>query len=126
MSSERGRRERVAPGRVPGAIAAVEPLLALGRGAVGPALLVDAACRALLDAVVAHRGRGIEAVGDVLRREVLDEARLDGVRGPDAGIAVGLELEPDGARLLALAIPPARRSGAGRGRDGGALPLGVH
>src|SRR3954447_18281613 len=97
MSSERGRREGVASGRVPGAIAAVEPPLALGRGAVGPALLVDAARRALLDAVVAHRRSGVETIGDVLRREVLDEAGLDRVGGPDAGIAVGLQLEPDRA-----------------------------
>src|SRR4051812_11034943 len=97
-------REGVAAVPIAAAIAGVKPLLALGGAAVRPALGIDAPGGALLDPVVADGRRGVEPVGDVLRREVLDELRVDGVRGPHAGVAVGLELEPHGARLLALAV----------------------
>ena len=64
--------------------------LALGRRAVRPGLGVDGHAGLLLDAVVAdRRGRG-QALLDVARLEVA--AGVDRVR-PDAGVAVGLELE---------------------------------
>ena len=53
-----------------------------------PRLLV-----AVAEGVVADRGRGVEALLDVAG---LDEAALLGGVAPDAGVAVGLELEPDG------------------------------
>ncbi len=71
---------------------------------MGPALAVDAAGRALLDAVVADGGGRVQAILDVGRRELLDVAGLYGVGRPDAGVAVGLQLEADGARRLALAV----------------------
>jgi hypothetical protein len=45
--------------------------------------------------VDAAGGRGVEAVGDVARGQVLDEAGLLGVRRADPGVAVGLGLYPD-------------------------------
>src|SRR4051812_2636851 len=89
--SERVGRERVAAAGVAGAVARLEPALALRGRAVREGLRVDAAGRALLDAVVADRGRGVEAVRDVLLGQVLDEAGVDGVRRPHARVAVGLE-----------------------------------
>ena len=75
-----------------------------------PALGVDAARGLLLDPVVADRGRGVETVGDVGVGELLDEAGLHGVGGPDAGVAVGLELEAHRAGGLALAVVAHRSS----------------
>ena len=98
--------EGVALGEVAGAVADLEPPLALGGGAVGPGLGVDPALEVLLDAVVADGGGGVEAVGDVLLGDALDQGVAavgaglgGGVVGPQAGVAVGLELEADGGAL---------------------------
>ena len=88
----------------PRAVARVEPLLARGGRAVGPALRIDTARGALLDAVVADGGGRVQPVRDVLVGQVLDEAGLDRVRGPDAGVAVGLQLQPHRAGRLPLAV----------------------
>src|SRR5215210_4193062 len=76
-----------------------------------PRFLVNPAGGPPLDPVVTHGGCGVETVDDVLRREVLDEARFHGVGRPDAGVAVGLQLESNRARLLALAVPADARVG---------------
>jgi hypothetical protein len=73
---------------------------------VGPRLAVDAAGRRLLDAVVAHRGGGVEAVRDVGLRDALDQRGVDRVRRPHPGEAVGLQLEPHRSRRRALPIVP--------------------
>ena len=84
--------ESVAAARLAALVAAREPLLALGRRAVRPRLRVDPPLRLLLDAVVADGGRSIEAVVDVLLREVDDVAGRDGVARPDTRVAVRLQL----------------------------------
>ena len=58
----------------------------------------------LLDPVVADRGSGVEAVVDVQLRQVDDKPCLDRVRGPDARVAVRLELRADGAALRPLRV----------------------
>ena len=63
---------------------------------MGPGLGIYASGGLLLDPVVAHRGGGVERLVDVARFE--EVALLGGVR-PDAGEAVGLELEPDRERV---------------------------
>ncbi len=60
---------------------------------------IDPTLRALLDAVVADCRGGVERVGDVLTREVLDEAGVERVADPEPGVAVRLELD---AHLPAL------------------------
>jgi hypothetical protein len=50
--------------------------------------------RPLLDAVVADRLGGAERLLDVVPGDVLDDARLQRVADPHAGVAVGLELDP--------------------------------
>ena len=64
-----------------------------------PRLRRHAPLRALLDPVVAHGGRGVERLVDVLAREVLDEPRVERAADPEARVAVGLELD---AHLAAL------------------------
>src|SRR4030095_2268417 len=85
---------------VSGAVAGLEPLLALGRGAVGEAVRVDLALEPFLEGVVADGGGGVEAVGDVLVGDALDQGVTavgaglgGGVVGPQAGGAVGLEVQ---------------------------------
>src|SRR3954453_3184512 len=91
---ERGtRRRRSAERGVPGIagahaatlIARREPVLALRGRAVGPRRAIAAAGELLLDAVVADGRRGVEPVGDVGPRQVLQEARVGGVAGPHPG-----------------------------------------
>src|SRR3954452_3712581 len=96
--------ERVAGVRVARLVARPEPLLPLRGRAVRPRLGVHLALRARLDPVVADGGRGVERVRGVLSRRPRQEAGVDGVRGPHAGVAVGLELRADGRALLALAV----------------------
>ena len=82
-----------------------EPLLALTRGAVRPRLAIDptrATCCWMRSSPTAAAASSPSR--DVVVGEVLDEPRLRRVRGPDAGVAVGLELEAHGARLRALTI----------------------
>src|SRR4051812_42743365 len=83
--------ERVAVLRRAALEAGAEPLLPLDGRAVRPGLGVHLPLRLLLDAVVADGGGGVERVGDVRLRHVLDQPRLDGVVRPDAGVAVRLE-----------------------------------
>src|SRR4051812_45921244 len=77
-------------------------------GPVGPLLRADLAGRLPLDRVVADRLRSGDRVLDVLVGEVLDQhvaLAVLGARGaprPHAGVAVGLELEPDGVAVGAL------------------------
>ncbi len=88
---------------------------------MGPGLGADLALEPLLDAVVADGGGGVEAVGDVLLGDPLDQGLAavgtglgGGVVGPQAGVAVGLELEADGAALGpggAAAAGPVHRPG---------------
>ena len=61
-----------------------EPLLPLGRGAVGPRLRVDPALGRSLDPIVTDRRRSVEAVADVLPsvRSVISRPR------PVAGFGV--------------------------------------
>jgi len=59
-----------------------------------------------LDAIVAHRGRGAQCVGDVLIGDPREIARLDGVRRPNAGKAIGLQLRSDARALRSLPIVP--------------------
>src|SRR5688500_6445283 len=99
-----GAREGVADGRAPLLVAAREPAAALLRGSVRPRLRVHLALRPLLDAVVADRGGRVEPVVDVGLRELCDQARLDGVGCPDAGVAVRLELGAHRTALGALAV----------------------
>src|SRR5690606_2861248 len=101
------RRERVAGVGVAGLVARREPPHALLRGAVRERLLAGGASRHAREAVVAD-GRGrVEALLHVTR---LEHAALVGGGGPDAGVAVGLELQRDrqGVRLARrglLALP---------------------
>ena len=67
-------------------------------------VLVDPpAAEVLLDEVVADPRGGVERAGDVVGGDLLDERRTGlvghglGVVGPGAGVAVGLQLQPDGA-----------------------------
>ena len=59
----------------------------------------DASLRSLLDAVVADRRCGVERVGDVLTRQVLDESRVERVADPETCVAVRLELDANLATL---------------------------
>ena len=66
-----------------------------------PRLGGDAALGALLDAVVADRRGSVERVGDVLSRELLDEAGVERVADPQPCVAVRLQLDTDLAALRA-------------------------
>ena len=69
-----------------------EPALALLGGAVREGLRSDASLGSLLYAVVADGRRGIEGIGDVLTRDVLDEAGVERMTHPQSRVAVRLEL----------------------------------
>src|SRR6185295_5060904 len=104
--SELARLERVALVNAAGLQAALEPGDALRARAVGEALGNDRALRALLQCVVADLRRGVQGLFDIALFQNL--ARRLGVMAPDAGEAVGLQLEPHADRvLLRLARPPA-------------------
>ena len=72
VRSEGAGREGVARVRVAGLEALLQPLLAVGRRPVGPALRVDLTLHPLLDPVVADRGRRVDRVVQVLLGEGLD------------------------------------------------------
>src|SRR5215218_6045765 len=85
-------------------VAAREPAAPLLARPVGPRLGVHLPLRLLLDPVVADRRRGVEALVDVLLRQIDDQPRLLCVVRPHAGIAVGLQLRPDRAALGPLRV----------------------
>ena len=64
-----------------------------------PRLGNDAPLRPFLNAVVADCRGGVERVGHVLTREILDEAGVERMSDPEPGVAVRLELD---ANLPAL------------------------
>src|SRR5215207_5500521 len=81
------RGERVAPRRIAGGAADVEPPAPLGGASVGERLLVDVAAGLALEAVVAH---GLGRAERLLDVALLELAGLEHAPGPDAGVAVGL------------------------------------
>src|SRR5260221_4871957 len=84
--------EGVAPGWSAGPVAEAEPLLALGRRAVGPRFGRDPALELFLDPVVADSRGSIESIGNLGIRNRFQVAGGDGVRRPDTRVAVRLEL----------------------------------
>src|SRR6185437_327633 len=103
-ASAAGFAERVAGGRVAALHADREPVLALGRSAVGEGLRVHAPGGLLLEAVVADRGGGVERLGDLAAAHFPGRVRRV---APDARVAVGLQLERDreaAARLRVLLL----------------------
>src|SRR5207249_2577631 len=107
--SELGRAERVALPQLAGLEAPAEPVHALPGRAVREGLRRHAALGLTLQPVVPDRRGGVERLLQIALLE--DVARLLGVVRPDAGQAVGLQLDADGRRvaLRAAALP--------RGRD---------
>src|ERR1700689_1169218 len=93
----RSIRERVARLDVAALQARGQPLLAHCRGAVGEAVGHGVAARGGLQPVVADRRRGRHRLLDVAGLE--DLPLLIGMVGPNAGEAVGLELDPDRQRI---------------------------
>src|SRR5215218_7098055 len=99
MASASDAAEGVARLRVAALEAGEEPLLALFGGAVGPGLRVHLATRLLLDPVVAHRRRGLQRFLDLRLTDRVDQPAGSRRRlGPDAGVAVGLQLALPGSR----------------------------
>ena len=102
-----------------------EPAHPLLRRAVRPGVRVDPARRLALDPVVADRARPRRAprlmsswVRSRMYGSPLASSALGGVLGPHAGVAVGLQLEPDrvaGRALLGAHLAHACRAGPGRG-----------
>src|SRR5690606_8937326 len=86
-------RKGVAIARIARAIAALEPGLALRRGAMVEGLGHGEALHALLQRIVADLLGGIERFLDIA---IVEQVGLPGIIGPDAGIAVGLQLDADG------------------------------
>src|SRR6516165_5401984 len=85
--------------------AALEPSLPLFRRAVGKSLRHDIALRSFLQRVIADLRRRVKRLVQVTR---VENAFLLGLTAPDAGEAVGLQLEADRKRtilLLARAAP---------------------
>src|SRR6185503_18431894 len=80
-----------------------EPLLAFRRRSVRPRVAVDAALGLALDTVVSDRPGRVERVGDVLIGDRREIAGVDGVRRPDARVAIGLQLRAHGVALGPLA-----------------------
>src|SRR6185369_9725142 len=74
--------------------AGFEPADALGRAAMGEAVGDDVTLALLLQAVVADGRSGIQCLVDVAGLD--DLALLVGVIGPDAGKAIGLQLDANG------------------------------
>src|SRR4051794_36239328 len=88
--------ERVADLGLGGLVAGAEPVLALLRGAVRERVRVDRAAGPALETVVADGLGGAERFVEVA---VLQIAGAEHRAGPDAGVAVGLQLEADGQRV---------------------------
>src|SRR6267142_4111476 len=101
------RRKRIALTRIARLDAALEPAHALGGAAVGERLRHDAALCLTLEAVVADRGGGVQALLDVAGLENLASALS--VAGPHSRQAIGLELHAHLERVaLGLAAPASR------------------
>src|SRR5689334_5724509 len=96
-----GGVERVALARRSRLVADREPVLPLGGRPMGPALGIDLALRLGLDPVVADRRGRVQRFADLLLRRRFEETGRGGVVGPDAGVAVGLELGPHRATARA-------------------------
>src|SRR4051794_31512474 len=94
-------REGVAGLEAAGIEAGLEPVIALLRGAVGEGLRVDPPLRLLLDPIVADSRRRGQAFLEVT---VLEDAPVIGRPRPDAGQAVGLELESHRERVGVVGI----------------------
>src|SRR5947209_16933015 len=92
-------REGVAGVGIAGAVAGREPLLPLRRRSVRPRLRVDLALELLLQPVIADSSSSVESIADVGLRQLADVARADCTIRPDAGEAVGLQLQLDTAAL---------------------------
>src|SRR5580700_7005598 len=88
---QRTRRQRIAARNLAAVEAGLEPAFALFRGAVGEGVGHDVALHLFLQAVVADRGRGLQRLVDVAGFEEVVLAL--GAVGPDAGEAVGLQLD---------------------------------
>ena len=69
---------------------------------MGEAFLVDGAAGATLEGIVAHGCGGIDGFGNVTGIE--PAACLLRMVGPDAGIAVGLQLQPDRQGVVAALV----------------------
>ena len=111
--------ERVACTDLAALIAGPEPLLALRRRAMRKGIRHDHALASFLQRVVADLAGGVQGLVDVA---FFDDAVALGVMGPDAGIAVGLQLDPDRdgvavARRSALALPVGALEDAGKVLD---------
>src|SRR3954464_1139461 len=111
--------ERVTPLHVPAAVSLAEPLLPLRGRAVRPRLRCHPPLEPLLDPVVAHGRRRVQAVGDVRVRETRDERpprrlvlRRGRVACPHPGVAVRLELHLHrvAVRARAPVLRPAQRA----------------
>ncbi len=103
--------ERVAGVRVTGLEAGAEPPFPLLGRAVRPPLRIDLTLGRFLDPVVADRGRGVQRLVDVVLGQLGDQRSAGvrirvggGVMRPDAGEAVGLQLEPDCGTLRPLPV----------------------
>src|SRR5258708_26255751 len=88
---QRTRRQRIAARNLAAIEAGLEPALALFRRAVGEGVGHDVALHLFLQPVVADRGCGLQSLVDVARVE--EVAFFLSAVGPDAGEAVGLQLD---------------------------------
>src|SRR5215475_3690505 len=96
--------ERVALAGIARVDPTLEPAHALGGAPVRERLRHDAARRLSLQAIVADRGGGVQALLDVAGLE--DLARTLGVAGPDARQAIGLQLHAHLERVALGLAPP--------------------
>src|SRR3954447_7333895 len=76
-------------------------MVPLRRGAVRERLGVDPALRLLLDPVIPDRGGGRQAL---LQVAAFEDAAVIGRAGPDAGEAIGLELEAHGEGIRVIRV----------------------
>src|SRR5580700_12053641 len=88
---QRTRRQRIATRNLAAIEAVLEPALALFRRAVGERVGHDIALHLFLQPVVADRGCGLQRLVDVARIE--EVAFFLSAIGPDAGEAIGLQLD---------------------------------
>src|SRR5438034_3785931 len=96
------RAERVTHAGVSRLEPGPKPLRSLPGRPVGPGFRIHPLARRTLDAIVPHGRRGVERLFQVTR---LQQVLVVGTVAPYAGIAVGLQLQPDG-QLVRLAEVP--------------------